>query len=133
MDSIYDAFIARVADGRGMSPEAADDVARGRVWPGAMAVEKGLVDELGDLRAALDYAATQLGAEDAYDLAVITLPKMPSTLDLVLELLSERGLVMLKGLALQGEIASALQPFWQDVQLMGARPVMAYSPLKQIH
>ena len=37
---IYDSFIGRVADGRGMSIEAVDAVARGRVWTGQDAMEK---------------------------------------------------------------------------------------------
>lgn len=54
---IYDDFIALVADGRGMSPEQVDEIARGRVWTGLAAKEIGLVDEIGDLEDAIAHAA----------------------------------------------------------------------------
>ncbi len=57
----YDTFIARVAEGRGMKPEAVDAVARGKVWTGAQALPIGLVDKIGGLREALE-AARRLGA-----------------------------------------------------------------------
>jgi protease-4 len=39
-----------------MTPEAVDAIGGGRVWTGKQALENGLVDELGDLRAALEKA-----------------------------------------------------------------------------
>jgi protease IV len=52
----YDTFIARVAEGRKMKPEAVDAVARGKVWTGAQALPIGLVDKIGGLREALEEA-----------------------------------------------------------------------------
>lgn len=49
----YDLFIARVAEGRRMPPAQVDAVARGRVWTGAQAKDRGLVDRIGGLREAL--------------------------------------------------------------------------------
>lgn len=53
----YDVFIERVAAARSMTPEAADAVARGRLWSGVRAIEVGLVDRHGGLRDAVDRAA----------------------------------------------------------------------------
>jgi protease-4 len=53
----YDVFIDRVAAARAMTPEAADAVARGRLWSGVRAIEVGLVDRHGGLRDAVDRAA----------------------------------------------------------------------------
>jgi len=53
----YSQFIEMVADSRGMSVEAVDNIAQGRVWTGAAAKEIGLVDEIGELQAAIDAAA----------------------------------------------------------------------------
>jgi protease-4 len=53
----YDTFIERVATARAMTPEAADAVARGRIWSGVRAIEVGLVDRYGGLREAVDRAA----------------------------------------------------------------------------
>src|ERR1700757_5140013 len=46
-DLFYTDFVQRVAEGRNLSTEAVEAVARGRVWTGADALEHGLVDELG--------------------------------------------------------------------------------------
>lgn len=52
----YDLFIARVAEGRHMTPAAVDAVARGHVWTGAQALPLKLVDKIGGLRQALQEA-----------------------------------------------------------------------------
>ncbi|GFM29982.1 signal peptide peptidase SppA [Novosphingobium sp. PY1] len=61
VDNIYGKFLGVVAKSRKTTPERIDRVAQGRVWPGAEAKELGLVDEMGDLDAALAYAAKQGG------------------------------------------------------------------------
>lgn len=61
---IYDSFIGRVAEGRGMSAEAVDAVARGRVWTGQDAMGKGLVDGMGNLQDAIEMAADMASLTD---------------------------------------------------------------------
>jgi protease-4 len=56
MDHIYDAFVARVSQGRRLRIDQVQAMARGRVWTGAQARELGLVDELGGLYTAVDRA-----------------------------------------------------------------------------
>ncbi|UGB38340.1 signal peptide peptidase SppA [Frateuria soli] len=53
----YRDFVGKVAGARGKPFEAIDAVAQGRVWTGRQALERGLVDRLGGLDAALDEAA----------------------------------------------------------------------------
>ncbi len=60
----YARFIARVAQRRHMSVAAVDAIGGGRVWTGAQAVENGLVDQLGDLRAALAAARAAANLPD---------------------------------------------------------------------
>jgi protease-4 len=50
---VYDVFLQRVADSRGISIDALEGIAGGRVWTGRQALERGLVDELGSLDTAL--------------------------------------------------------------------------------
>ncbi len=52
----YDEFVPRVARGRGRDPEYIDSIGQGRVWTGAQAKEKGLVDEIGGLDKAVEVA-----------------------------------------------------------------------------
>jgi protease-4 len=57
IDHGYAQFIGKVAQARGKPAEQIDSIARGRVWSGAQAHERGLVDQLGGLRASVDEAA----------------------------------------------------------------------------
>ncbi|HEY2271244.1 MAG TPA: signal peptide peptidase SppA [Jatrophihabitantaceae bacterium] len=52
IDTIYADFVAKVAQGRRRDPAEIEPLARGRVWTGRDALERGLVDELGGLRTA---------------------------------------------------------------------------------
>ncbi len=61
---IYDDFIEKVANGRGMSPIKVEEVARGRVWTGTDALSNGLVDQLGGLEDAIAVAAEMAEIED---------------------------------------------------------------------
>jgi protease-4 len=65
LDRVYVDFTGKVADGRGMSREAVHEVARGRVWTGADAAERGLVDTLGGLRTALRIARERAGLDES--------------------------------------------------------------------
>lgn len=64
----YADFTGKVAQARNKPVEAVDEVARGRVWSGAQAKERGLVDEFGGLKAAVADAATRakLGEASKY-------------------------------------------------------------------
>ena len=62
----YRRFLEIVAEGRGMSTEQVDALARGRVWTGADALEKGLVDATGGLNDALAVAA-ELAELETYE------------------------------------------------------------------
>lgn len=59
----YARFKARVAQGRGLTDEQVETIARGRVWTGEQALARGLVDSLGDLQAAADRARKLAGID----------------------------------------------------------------------
>jgi protease IV len=56
LNDTYADFTKGVAQGRKMTVEAVDKIAKGRVWSGAQAKELGLVDELGGLDRAIEIA-----------------------------------------------------------------------------
>lgn len=64
VEDVYRKFLALVAEGRSMTPEAVDAIAQGRVWAGATAHELGLVDRLGGLDRAIAAAAARAGLEE---------------------------------------------------------------------
>jgi protease-4 len=61
LDNFYDGFVARAASGRNLDFDALEVHARGRIWTGEQAVERGLVDAVGGLRAAVAEAAKRAG------------------------------------------------------------------------
>jgi protease-4 len=56
LESFYRLFLEKVADGRNLKPPDVERVAGGRVWTGHQALERGLVDRLGGLEAAVESA-----------------------------------------------------------------------------
>lgn len=73
-DLFYADFVERVAAGRNLTVAAVEDVARGRVWTGADAKERGLVDGLGGLRAAIDRAKVRAGIEPETEVRIANYP-----------------------------------------------------------
>jgi protease-4 len=65
-EQTYKEFLGVVAHGRKMSEEEVDKVARGRVWSGTQAKERGLVDQTGTLQQAIDSAARIAGLGTDY-------------------------------------------------------------------
>ena len=64
IESTYEVFLDRVAQGRNMSTEEVDELAQGRVWSGVEALERGLIDELGGLEDAIAEAAVLAEIEE---------------------------------------------------------------------
>lgn len=73
IDKGYRDFTGRVATARNKPVEQVDEVARGRVWTGAQAKERGLVDELGGMQQAVEFAAgkAKLGKPGDYQVRYI--------------------------------------------------------------
>lgn len=65
VDQIYDQFLGRVAEGRGMTVAQVNQIARGRVWTGRDALKIGLVDELGGITDAINFAAKKAKIKEA--------------------------------------------------------------------
>jgi protease-4 len=81
MDQTYEAFLAHVASGRNMQRDAVHEIAQGRVWTGAAAKERGLVDEVGGLEQALA-TARELGKVGA-DVDLEVYPGEPTIKDIL--------------------------------------------------
>ena len=79
---IYDDFTSKVSDGRGMTREQVEEVARGRVWTGEDALEIGLVDELGNLEDAIAHAEQLIGGDDHER---VFLPEMKDPIEAFIE------------------------------------------------
>jgi protease-4 len=71
MGETYVQFKALVAEGREMTEEQVEGIARGRVWSGTQAREIGLADELGDFETALALAKELAGFKSGQDVPAI--------------------------------------------------------------
>ena len=67
----YDRFITLVARGRDLERAQVEEIAEGRVWAGAQALELGLVDQLGNLEDAITAAAELAGVSNDYSIKPI--------------------------------------------------------------
>lgn len=91
IEDIYTKFLANVAEGRDMTPEAVDSIAQGRVWTGADALGIGLVDELGGIADAIEYAAGLAGDSDLASWNIVSYPKPLSPFEQILRQLQGSG------------------------------------------
>jgi protease-4 len=113
VEHIYRQFIERVARGRRLSPEAVDAVGGGRVWTGAQAKTHGLVDELGDVWAALAAARA--------------LAKLPD--DAPATLVEGRGKPLPPQLAQAQNPTAALGYAWDGLRALGDARAQVILPL----
>jgi protease-4 len=74
---VYDLFLQRVSESRGMLTEAVIPISGGRVWTGRQALNNGLVDELGSLRQAVARARELAGLDRRAPVRLIGAEKRP--------------------------------------------------------
>lgn len=86
VENIYDKFTTLVSEGRSMPVAKVDEIAQGRVWSGADAIRIGLVDEIGTLEDAINYAALSIdGVSGVQDVQIVEYPKPQTTMEILLE------------------------------------------------
>lgn len=74
VDDLYEAFKGHVAQGRKMTAEQVETIAKGRVWVGTKALQLGLVDVLGNLETAIQVTKTELGLKETDTVALKNFP-----------------------------------------------------------
>ncbi len=82
VDELYERFLKRVGDARGMTRDEAHAVAQGRVWTGKKALQLGLVDKLGGLDDAINSVAGLAGLESY---RVVNYPKPKDQIQQIVE------------------------------------------------
>jgi protease-4 len=76
IDESYRLFLERVANGRHLTTDAVDAVARGRVWSGRSARSRALVDSLGGIRLAFQLAVHSAGLPEDSPFAMEEYPRV---------------------------------------------------------
>lgn len=86
VEKIYGKFTEIVANGRDKTVEEVDAIAQGRVWTGAEALEIGLVDKIGTIEDAINYAASSIeGVSSLSDVQIVEYPKPQSAIEMLME------------------------------------------------
>lgn len=120
LDRVYGEFVELVAQGRGMDVQAVDEVARGRVWTGADALERGLVDELGGFATAVGAVREELGLGEDDPIHLASYPPERTLVQLIMEDGWRVGLGRtLTGGGADGELLRALRPFLAQAVAVG--------------
>jgi len=78
----YDEFTGYVSEGRNMTKEEVDKIARGRVWSGEDALKIGLIDGFGGMKKAIEIAV-EMANLDNY--RIINLPKQEDPLEILMK------------------------------------------------
>lgn len=84
VEDIYTKFTNLVSEGRSLPVEYVDEVGQGRVWTGADALENKLVDEIGGITDAIDYAAA---CADLNSYRIVEYPKAKTSMEQFMEML----------------------------------------------
>jgi protease-4 len=132
LDDIYAGFKERVAQGRHLSAEAVEEVAKGRVWTGADAKEHHLVDALGGFETALALAKEAAGIPADRDVTLKPFPPPSNSPAAVLaRLLGQEGdgggggsteSAVAASLAAQDPLLREIKPLLRDLELTLAPP-----------
>ena len=125
VDRAYDVFLGKVAESRGMSKEEVDAVGSGRVWTGQAALEKGLVDVLGNLSEAVRISTEMAQIQDDFRVEFHPdSPTLPEELELFMKSGAKAGDVVQELGLLIGEDIDAFR------ELTSMHGIQARMPMK---
>jgi protease-4 len=122
-EAIYQRFVRKVAAGRAKNEADVDAIARGRVWTGRQALERGLIDELGDFSLAVRWARELAGVPAAQEVSVVTIrapqhAPMPSI---------ARAFLRLGAPVASGVLAETVDA-WRDIREALGEPALLIMP-----
>ena len=102
VERIYTKFTGIVAEGRNMTVPAVDEIAQGRVWTGEEALKIGLVDSIGTIEDAINYAASTIdGVTGINDVQIAEYPKPQTAMEMLLEKFTDSNKLVFAGTALE--------------------------------
>ena len=91
MDDIYADFTDKVARGRELELDAVMAAAKGRIWSGSDALDRGLIDTLGGYTAALQLARAEAGLAEDAPITVTVFPREKEPIEVIMEELMQEG------------------------------------------
>ncbi len=88
VENVYDDFVSRVSEHRGLDKQTVDSIGQGQVWTGTDALENGLVDQLGGLDDAVAVAAGLVGLEEGTYSRKTIEPELSPTQQMIVDFLT---------------------------------------------
>ncbi len=134
VDQIYEDFTAKVAAGRKLPIEKVREIAKGRVWSGADAKPRGLVDEYGGFRAALEATKALAGIPADAEINLRSFPKPKSPFEEIAKMFGT-SVEVVRTIAVLGQVMDS-EPVADFMGLMvdnakrGQAPQMRMPPQK---
>lgn len=129
LDWIYDDFVQKVAQSRGLTETQVQEIAGGRVWTGAAALDKGLIDGLGGIDEAIAEAKRRAGIATDTPVALESFPKPRGLFERVLEMADSTPLAGAgadaEALAALARLAKVLAPVTERLEATQHGPLRA--------
>ncbi len=123
IEEFYRGFVQRVADGRKRKYDDVEALAQGRVWTGAQAKQKGLVDELGGIDRAIEMVKAKAKIAASEKITLVAYPPRRSLYQVLLD--RDTDLTSLESRIFQSAVESRLQG--RVKELVGDLPLAALS------
>ncbi len=125
IQSFYQRFLERAAEGRHTTPEEIRKVAKGRVWTGEAAKQNGLVDMLGGLYTTIDVVKKRIGVSADKRVRIVSFPEKEDPVKVIMRFLklktddsedeeSGDALTKMSVPAVVEAYVKAQSPQWQD-------------------
>jgi protease-4 len=127
MQGFYENFVEKVAMSRHTTPERIDAIAQGRVWTGAQARERGLVDMLGGLDTAVAIAKERANIPANEDVELVSYPPRRSVYEALAQQFRSSAFTMWSALAGVGDIR-ALATLTAPVRMFRPGEALALMP-----
>jgi protease-4 len=115
----YERFLAKAAEGRGLTRDEVDAVGKGRIWTGRQAKDRKLVDELGGLTMAMGLAKKEAGIDADEEVRLDVWPKKRSFW---------QAIFSRSGIGLDIKSASGREKILDTVRMMNQTKIWAIMP-----
>lgn len=118
LDTFYQTFVAKVAQGRNMESETVLSLAKGRIWTGEDAKKNGLVDELGGFNVALRLARKEAGLRPDAPITLTVFPRPKRLIELLQRRDRQSGEPSAEIVA-ASQVLEAIRPICEMAQQVG--------------
>ncbi len=131
MESFYRDFVTKAAKGRNMSYEEVHKIAQGRIWSGEDAIKIGLVDRLGGLDEAVEFAKEKARIPSKKKVNIKFYPRQKTVFESFMEMSREEiSLMILK--TISPKLFDIYKKEGTILKMMEKEPILYYVP-EEIH